>query len=165
MTEPIVEKQYLIGAEQVRVIHALEYCNPTVDDILDECKKNPYPPDALQKEIKTLKSTLDFYKQRCDLLQQQQSGMRDPERTIVCDILANGVLLPDPKGSRYGHAHADEQLKAEVMENVFKILNGQYSKLKSEYNDHKFEATALYVEGRCDGVGLAINTLHKEVQP
>ena len=28
--------------------------------------------------------------------------MRDPERTIVCDILANGALLPDPNRRRYG---------------------------------------------------------------
>jgi hypothetical protein len=28
--------------------------------------------------------------------------MRDPERTLVCDILANGTLLPDPNGERYG---------------------------------------------------------------
>lgn len=28
--------------------------------------------------------------------------MRDPERTLVCDILANAALLPDPKGLRYG---------------------------------------------------------------
>ena len=28
--------------------------------------------------------------------------MRDPERTMVCDILANGQTLPDADGSRYG---------------------------------------------------------------
>lgn len=28
--------------------------------------------------------------------------MRDPERTIVCDIIANGQLLPDPNNTRYG---------------------------------------------------------------
>jgi hypothetical protein len=28
--------------------------------------------------------------------------MRDPERQIVCDILANNSLLPDPSGVRYG---------------------------------------------------------------
>ena len=27
--------------------------------------------------------------------------MRDPERTVVCDILANNQLLPDKNGSRY----------------------------------------------------------------
>jgi hypothetical protein len=28
--------------------------------------------------------------------------MRDPERTIVYDIIANGAMLPDPEGKRYG---------------------------------------------------------------
>lgn len=48
------------------------------------------------------KQRFEFYKRRCELLQDQQRFMREPERTIVCDILANGSLLPDPKGTRYG---------------------------------------------------------------
>lgn len=44
----------------------------------------------------------DFYKTRCELLQKVQKYMRDPERQIVCDILANNSLLPDPSGKRYG---------------------------------------------------------------
>ena len=44
----------------------------------------------------------DFYKTRCELLQKVQKYMRDPERQIVCDILANNNLLPDPSGVRYG---------------------------------------------------------------
>ena len=43
----------------------------------------------------------DFYRRRCDLLQEWQGRMRDPERTLVCDILANGQTLPDPHGTRY----------------------------------------------------------------
>jgi hypothetical protein len=42
----------------------------------------------------------DFYKRRADALQQWQHKMRDPERTIVCDILANGHTL-EPAGDRY----------------------------------------------------------------
>ncbi len=44
----------------------------------------------------------NFYKTRCELLQKVQKYMRDPERQIVCDILANNSLLPDPSGVRYG---------------------------------------------------------------
>jgi NAD(P)H-flavin reductase len=44
----------------------------------------------------------DFYKTRCELLQKVQKYMRDPERQIVCDILANNSLLQDPSGKRYG---------------------------------------------------------------
>ena len=52
--------------------------------------------------IEILQGSLNFYEQRCKLLQQVQKYMRDPERTVVCDILANNGLLPDPEGKRYG---------------------------------------------------------------
>lgn len=32
----------------------------------------------------------DFYKRRCEALQRAQVHFRDPERTWVCNILANG---------------------------------------------------------------------------
>jgi hypothetical protein len=54
------------------------------------------------KQIKRLENSLRFNKSRWELLQKVQIYMRDPERTIVCDILANNSLLPDPKGTRYG---------------------------------------------------------------
>lgn len=54
------------------------------------------------KQIERLENSLRFYRSRCELLQKVQIYMRDPERTIVCDILANNSLLPDPKGTRYG---------------------------------------------------------------
>ena len=58
--------------------------------------------EELLKMMKDLKSSLVFFKPRCEQLQQQQSKMRDPERTMVCDILANGKLLyPDLAGDRY----------------------------------------------------------------
>src|SRR6476646_7150180 len=62
-----------------------------------------------------LRSTLErsyydasFYVSRCSALAAAQRKMRDPERTIVCDILANGKLLPDPDGERYGKSENDE---------------------------------------------------------
>ena len=58
--------------------------------------------EELEKENKNLKISRDFYRSRCELLEKVQKYMRDPERTIVCDILANNALLPDPKGERYG---------------------------------------------------------------
>ena len=39
---------------------------------------------------------------RLELLLAEQRRFRDPERTILCDIIANGALLPDPDGKRYG---------------------------------------------------------------
>jgi hypothetical protein len=67
------------------------------------CERQPKAepePVACEKEVKRLRSSLDFYKRRADALQKAQQQMRDPERTMVCDILANGCLLV-PAGGRY----------------------------------------------------------------
>ena len=50
-------------------------------------------------EIERLKAEKAFYKNRVELLHKWQSKMRDPERTLVCDILANGQIWHDK--SRY----------------------------------------------------------------
>jgi predicted nuclease with TOPRIM domain len=55
-------------------------------------------------EVERLRKHADFYLNRCNLLAKNQHRMRDPERTLVCDVLANGQLLPDPDGKRYGSA-------------------------------------------------------------
>ena len=65
-------------------------------------KLNEEQIELLKEQITLYEKSLNFYKQRCELLQQVQKHMRDPERTIVCDILANNTLLPDPEGKRYG---------------------------------------------------------------
>ncbi|TDS82577.1 hypothetical protein [Comamonas sp. JUb58] len=54
--------------------------------------------EAQAARIAELEAEKDFYKRRCDALQAAQSTMRDPERTVVCDILANGHLLQDGTG-------------------------------------------------------------------
>lgn len=64
---------------------------------------------ALNARIAELERSRDFYKRRCDLLQQWQARMRDPERTLVCDVLANGQVLPDPNGTRYPPAQQAAQ--------------------------------------------------------
>jgi hypothetical protein len=51
--------------------------------------------DLISKELKSLESSVLFYKRRIDLLQAWQSRMAEPARTIVCDILANGHTLPE----------------------------------------------------------------------
>jgi len=54
-------------------------------------------------EIIKLRRSTAFYKSRCDELQRWQSAMRDPERTLVCDVLANGQTLhPSHANGRYG---------------------------------------------------------------
>lgn len=45
---------------------------------------------SLEEQLAEARGTAEFFKKRCDVLQQFQQSMRDPERTLVCDILANG---------------------------------------------------------------------------
>ena len=40
--------------------------------------------------------SVDFYRRRCEALQKAQNHMRDPERKMVCDILANGETYVTP---------------------------------------------------------------------
>lgn len=62
----------------------------------------PQPPEVeenpLQEQLDEALQSLEFYKRRCDLLQSIQPRMRDPERTMVCDVLANGHLLQSGDG-------------------------------------------------------------------
>ncbi len=44
----------------------------------------------------------DWYRGRVQALERAKSMFREPELTVLCDILANGQLLPDPCGIRYG---------------------------------------------------------------
>ena len=45
---------------------------------------------AQQLRIEGLEDSVRFFAIRCEELQEIQSRMRDPERQMVCDILANG---------------------------------------------------------------------------
>ena len=57
---------------------------------------------SLIDALEDARSSVDFYKRRVDLMQVCQSKMREPERTMACDIIANGQLLERPMaGSRY----------------------------------------------------------------
>ena len=60
-------------------------------------------PAVRMKDITRLLNGLHFYRSRVELLAKHQLTMRDPERTLVCDIIANGQLLPDTDGKRYGY--------------------------------------------------------------
>lgn len=74
--------------------------------------------DDLAKELDTAREALQWYMRRCTQLQRVQHRMRDPERTMVCDILANGSLLV-PEGQRYTAQPAPQQ---EVQEPVYPPL-------------------------------------------
>jgi len=86
-------------ARAVLALAAPVYCT----DKMCACRGGPCvtcPDGAREKELAELRDSLAFYKRRAEGLQQAQKRMRDPERTMVCDILANGGLLT-PEGERY----------------------------------------------------------------
>lgn len=60
--------------------------------------------DELVEHCRKLTHSADWNRRRVDMLSRMQKHMRDPERTLVCDIIANCQLLPDSDGKRYGFA-------------------------------------------------------------
>lgn len=64
--------------------------------------------DESYRDGQDLLRDADFYRARCNSLLNAKRMMREPERTILCDILANGKLLPDPNGERYGKSENDK---------------------------------------------------------
>ena len=66
------------------------------------CSRQAQEPDDIKKQLANALDSAEFYRRRCEALQSWQSKMRDPERIIVCDILANGKTLdPAFAGDRY----------------------------------------------------------------
>ena len=55
--------------------------------------------EALSKDLADAKDSAAWHKRRTSLLQSLQSTMQEPERAIVCDVLANGHLLQSPDGN------------------------------------------------------------------
>lgn len=54
------------------------------------------------ERLEAAESSVAWHQRRWMALQMHQKKMREPERTIVCDILANGKLLhPTVAGNRY----------------------------------------------------------------
>ena len=65
-------------------------------------KAQPDQEPSLQEQLADALQSADFYRRRVQAFQQWQSKMRDPERTIVCDIIANGCTLDlSHAGDRY----------------------------------------------------------------
>jgi len=58
--------------------------------------------DELVEHCRKLTHTADWNSRRLGMLLRMQKHMRDPERTLVCDIIANCQLLPDPDGVAEG---------------------------------------------------------------
>jgi len=63
----------------------------------------------LVEHCRTLHHSAERNSARLRLLSRVQKHLRDPERQLVCDIIANGQLLPDPSGQRYGFSTTGQE--------------------------------------------------------
>ena len=64
------------------------------------------------ERLEAAESSVAWHQRRFMALQMHQKKMREPERTIVCDILANGELMhPTVAGDRYAVKDTQEKSK------------------------------------------------------
>ena len=67
---------------------------------------------ALSDRLEAAESSVAWHQRRWMALQMHQTKMREPERTMVCDILANGELMhPTVAGDRYAVKKTQEESK------------------------------------------------------
>lgn len=86
-------------------------------DQLDACRPHLKEGETAADALRRLEHSESFYRRRCEALQAWQSSMRDPERVIVCDILANGFTLDQPfAGDRYAGLMPDKARAAQEVE-------------------------------------------------
>lgn len=72
---------------------------------------------VLEEKLKRAESSRQWYAHRCDMLQREQKRFgAGKARTLLCDILANGQLLPDPKGKRYPSSNTQDHARNEGSE-------------------------------------------------
>ena len=91
--------QYYAAHESLQLAQFYAAANPaTIIELLDR--------------LEAAESSVAWHQRRWMALQMHQTKMREPERTIVCDILANGELMhPTVAGDRYAIKDAMEKSK------------------------------------------------------
>ena len=80
----------------------------------DVCKISEAIDAAVEmiERLELAESAVAWHQRRWMALQMHQAKMREPERTMVCDILANGELMhPTVSGDRYAIKDAMEKSK------------------------------------------------------
>ena len=64
------------------------------------------------ERFEAAESSVAWHQRRWMALQMHQKKMREPERTMVCDIIANGELMhPTVAGDRYAVKKTQEESK------------------------------------------------------
>jgi len=65
--------------------------NRVFNDTISLCQI-PYAKQILK--IEELERSLEFYRMRCNVIEKEHRSFKEPERTIICNILANGQAKP-----------------------------------------------------------------------
>jgi hypothetical protein len=81
---------------------------------LEWSKLGKYEEGSKCERTADLLKRSEFSTDRLYRLQQENHRFSEPGRTILCDILANGCLLPDPEGKRYGQPPAPAAVPADL---------------------------------------------------
>jgi len=98
-------------------------------------------------ETRRLERSKNFYHQRCEALHEWQKSMRDPEREIVCQILANGFVI-------------DRRLSDDKREAVEVAENSNYMQAIIDIPSG-FSAGSLFTTSRSTGKNFAIGAKAK----
>lgn len=88
----------LIALGPQRSANAVEWVRVS----LEMCKHCKGTETVNEAAARIVADRMKTYERKLNMLTAEQTRMRDLERTLLCDIIANGQLLPDPDGSRYG---------------------------------------------------------------
>ena len=65
--------------------------NRVFNDTISLCQI-PYAKQILK--IEELERSLEFYRMRCNVIEKEHRSFKEPERTIICNILVNGQAKP-----------------------------------------------------------------------
>ena len=81
------------GLPEKKVIGMFDHngSNRVFNDTISLCQI-PYAKQILK--IEELERSLEFYRMRCNVIEKEHRSFKEPERTIICNILANGQAKP-----------------------------------------------------------------------
>lgn len=138
----------------------LQRLRAEVDDLTDSNGRKADRIDRLGETVERLRAELsqaeatigkltksrDFLSARCDALQVAQNMMRDPERTIVCDILANGrtyeTTAPQPTQEAARPISTRERAELEAVIDALRSMDGRSSTAPQQAADQAEQIAA-----------------------
>lgn len=129
LNEPAAQPQHSEPQERGK------FCNPEKWSPMEIAQWLFKGKPKLVALIRRLNISLDFYKRRCQELQRVQSMMRDPERKMVCDILANGTTYMRKR------EQMSETTEEQIINEAYRQIGGEaFDLLHFRLNEHKIKS-------------------------